>query len=393
MNYDFDTVFDRAATDSIKWAGRADLPEIKDLLPLWVADMDFACPPEVVEAVKARAEHPIYGYPVRPDSYYRSVIDWMRRRHGWNIQKDWIEFAPGVVPALNFAVQAFSEPGDGIVIQPPVYMPFRLAILKNGRRLIENPLVMKNGRYAMDLKSLDARIDGRTKAFMLCSPHNPVGRVWERKELEELAEFCRARKLVLISDEIHSDLVIGGARHICAASISAEAADITVTLTAPNKTFNIAGLAMANVVASNPRLRGKFAAAVDRSGISVSPIFGNIAVETAYEKGEEWLKQLLAYLSDNYALVREFFAAKLPELKLHSLEGTYLAWIDCSALGLDDQALKDFFLTRARVWLDEGTKFGSGGSGFMRLNIACPRSTLREALGRIEAAVARERRG
>ncbi len=387
MKYDFDTVFDRRATDSLKWAGRADLPDSGKLLPLWVADMDFACPPEVVEAVRLRAEHPIYGYPVRSEGYYRSVISWMERRHGWKVEKDWIEFAPGVVPALNFAVQAFSLPGDGIIIQPPVYLPFRSALQQNDRRIIENPLVLKDGRYVMDIPGLETCVDSGARALILCSPHNPVGRVWDTTELERVVEICHRHGLILISDEIHSDLILGKARHICAASISDKAAEITVTLTAPNKTFNIAGLAMANVITSNPDLRTRFAAALARSGISVSTVFGNIAVEAAYEKGEAWLEQLLSYLSDNYVFVRDFFAKRLPELLPSILEGTYLLWIDCSALGLDDQSLRDFFLKEAGVWLDEGTKFGTGGSGFMRMNIACPRSLLSEALERIETAV------
>ena len=389
MKYDFDTVFDRRATDSLKWAGRADLPDSGNLLPLWVADMDFACPPEVADAVRLRAEHPIYGYPARSEGYYRSVVNWMERRHGWKVEKDWIEFAPGVVPALNFAVQAFSGPGDGIIIQPPVYLPFRSALQQNGRRIIENPLVLKNGRYVMDIPGLEACVDAGTKALILCSPHNPVGRVWERSELESVVGICHRHRLVLISDEIHSDLILGNSRHICAASLSDKAAEITVTLTAANKTFNIAGLAMANVITSNPDLRERFAAAIARSGISVSPVFGNIAVEAAYEKGEAWLEQLLSYLAANHVFARKFLTERLPELVPCLLEGTYLLWIDCSALGLDDQKLKDFFLKKAGVWLDEGTKFGTGGSGFMRMNFACPRTILSEALERIETAVKR----
>ena len=392
MNYDFDTVYDRASTDSLKWANRRQLCGSDDVLPLWVADMDFACPPEVVEAVRERAAHPIYGYPAKSEAYYQSIIDWMGLRNGWKIAKEWICYSPGVVPAVNFAVQAYSSPGDKIIIQPPVYYPFIKAVLNNGRQLVENPLKIEGGRYVMDYESLERSIDARTKAIILSSPHNPVGRVWERPELEKLVDICERHGLVIISDEIHSDLILGGIRHSCIASLSEKAAAITATLTAPNKTFNIAGLTMGNAIIPDRKLRDAFAAAVDNSGIGVSNVFGNTALEAAYRLGEPWLEGLLAYLRGNFRLVSEFIAEMLPELAVFPLEGTYLAWIDCRRLRLDDGALKDFFTKKAGIWLDEGTKFGSGGSGFMRLNIACPRSLLEEALSRLEKAMAELRR-
>lgn len=382
MAYDFDSLYDRAASDSLKWGDCAE-----GLLPLWVADMDFACAPEIVEALLARAAHPIYGYPSRTKGYYEAIISWMKRRNGWDIAREWICYAPGVVPALNFAVQACSAPGDKIVIQPPVYGPFSAAILNNGRRLVENPLIFEKGRYRMDYEGLERAIDSRTKAIVICSPHNPVGRVWERPELERLADICARRGLVIISDEIHSDLVLGDIRHSCLASLSEKAASITMTLAAPNKTFNIAGLTMGYAVIANEKLRAAFVAAVDNAGTNVSNIFGNVALEAAYNRGEAWLEELLAYLRGNQRFLLEYIAAKLPELEAYPAEGSYLTWIDCRRLGLSDAALKDFFLNRAGVWLDEGTKFGRGGSGFMRLNFACPRSVLEKALSRIEKAL------
>ena len=388
MNYDFDTIYDRASTDSLKWADRRQRCGSDDVLPLWVADMDFACPPEVVEALRERAAHPLYGYPASSEANFQSLIDWMKRRNGWTIEKDWIRYSPGVVPALNFAVQAYSSPGDKIIIQPPVYYPFTKAVLNNGRQLLENPLKVEGGRYVMDYEGLERSIDARAKAIILSSPHNPVGRVWEKAELERLVDICADRGIVIIADEIHSDLILGDIPHTCVASLSKKAAGITATLTAPNKTFNIAGLTMGNAIIPDRRLRDAFTAAVDNSGIGVSNIFGNVALEASYRSGEPWLEELLGYLRGNFRLVSEFIAEKAPELVLSPLEGTYLAWIDCRRLGLGDAALKDFFTRKAGIWLDEGTKFGSGGSGFMRLNFACPRSLLEEALHRLEKAMA-----
>ncbi len=393
MKYDFDRLYDRASSDSLKWANRAEHCGSEDAIPLWVADMDFACPPEVAAAVRERAAHPIYGYPIRSDAYYQAVIGWMKRRNGWDIAKEWICYSPGVVPALNFAVQGVSNPGDKIIIQPPGYHPFVSATLCNGRQLVENELVFDGGRYVMDYEALERSSDGRTKAIILCSPHNPVGRVWEKAELERLVDICHRRGIVIISDEIHSDLILGDIRHTPIASLSEKAAAITITLTAPNKTFNMAGLTMGNAIISDRKLRDTFQNAVEASGIGVSNVFGNVALEAAYNEGEAWLEELLVYLRGNFGLVSDFIAKKLPELSILSLEGTYLGWIDCRKLGLSDDELREFFTKKARIWLDEGTKFGSGGSGFMRINLACPRSYLAEALLRMEKALEERRRG
>ncbi|HWR12140.1 MAG TPA: PatB family C-S lyase [Rectinemataceae bacterium] len=392
MKYDFDKIYDRASTDSLKWANRAEYCGSEDAIPLWVADMDFACPPEVAAAVQARAAHPIYGYPIRTDDYYDAVIDWMRRRNHWEVAKEWICYSPGVVPALNFAVQGISNPGDKIIIQPPVYHPFTAAALNNGRQLVENNLILEGGRYVMDYAGLERSIDSRAKAIILCSPHNPVGRVWEKAELERLVDICHRRGIVIISDEIHSDLILGDIPHTPIASLSEKAASVTITLTAPNKTFNIAGLTMGNAIISDRALRDAFQNAVANSGIGVSNVFGNVALVAAYNEGEAWLEEMLDYLRGNFRLVSDFIAEKLPELGIAPLEGSYLGWIDCRKLGLSDAELKDFFTKKARIWLDEGTKFGSGGSGFMRVNLACPRSYLAEALLRMENAIEERRR-
>ena len=388
MVYDFDTVIDRLPTSSLKWSYRKQRTGVEDVLPLWVADMDFASPPEVVKAIKKRAAHPIYGYTEKTDGYYDGLINWMMKRHGWSgIQRDWICFSPGVVPGLNFSVQAYSQPGDKIVIQPPTFGPFKRAVLNNGRQLVENPLKLVEGRYVMDYDDLEKKIDGRTKMIILCSPHNPVGRVWTKSELEQLVEVCWRRDILIVSDEIHSDLILGKIKHTCTASISDEAMQRTVTLIAPNKTFNLAGLATASAIIPNKKLRDMFQNVTQNHGIDVTNIFGIVAQEAAYTKGEAWLEELLVYLRGNLAYFEEFIRERIPGLKVYPLEGTYLAWVDCTSLGMDDSALKEFMLRKVKLWLDEGTMFGSGGSMFMRVNIGCPRSILMQALERLEKAV------
>jgi cystathionine beta-lyase len=386
VNYDFDSIIDRTSTHSLKWDTRRLPPGCKDALPLWVADMDFACPPEVVSAIQERAAHPIYGYTGRSQGNYQSFIAWMQRRNGWKIQKDWIVFSPGVVTALNLAVLAYTQPGDKIILQPPVYYPFASAVLNNGRQLVENPLVLDNGRYTMDFSDLENKIDSRTKLLILCSPHNPVGRVWRKEELERLVDICAKHDIVIISDEIHSDIILGTEVHHCTATISEKAAAITVTLTAPNKTFNLAGLQIANAIIPNKRLRDAFAIQTENIGLGLSNIFGMVAQEAAYEKAEPWLEALLAYLKGNFEFLKNFLAEHIPAIKVLPLEGTYLPWLDCRALGLSDAELHDFFLKKAKLWLDDGTMFGTGGSGFMRINIACPRAILKQALEQLEAA-------
>lgn len=391
MSADFDNFPDRTGTGSLKWDTRASVCGDDSVLPMWVADMDFACPSAIVEAVKARADHPIYGYPVRTEGYYSSLISWMKTRNGWDIKKEWVCYSPGVVPAVNFCVLAYSQPGDKVIVQTPVYYPFSSAVLNNGRQLVENQLRLDGDHYVMDFEDLERKIDARTRMIILCSPHNPVGRVWKREELERLVEICSRKGILIISDEIHSDLIIGPTRHTCIATLPG-AAEITVTLTAPNKTFNIAGLTTANAIISDKRLRDAFMTVAGNLGVGISNVFGIVAQEAAYTYGEPWLEELLEYLRENYRTLADFVAARLPELSVLPLEGTYLAWLDCRKLGMNDAELKEFFLKKAKLWLDEGTMFGNGGSGFMRINIACPKLLLTEALTRIENALIENRR-
>lgn len=350
--------------------------------------MDFACAPEIVEAIKARASHPIYGYTVRTDAWYNGLINWMKKRHDWSgIQRDWICFSPGVVAGFNMTIQAYLHPGDKVILQPPVYYPMKNAIFNNGRQMVENPLKIVNGRYVMDYEDLEKKIDGRTKMIILCSPHNPVGRVWTRSELEQLVEVCERKDIVIVSDEIHLDLILGKIKHTPTAIVSEKAMQRTVTLVAPSKSFNVAGLTNSAAIIPNKKLRDAFLNVLQNNSVGGGNIFGAVAQEAAYAHGEPWLEELLVYLRGNLKYFEDFLAEKIPVLKVYPLEGTYLAWVDCTSLGMDDASLKEFMLKKAKLWFDEGTMFGSGGSMFMRINIACPRSMLKMALERLEKAV------
>ena len=358
-----------------------------DLIPLWVADMDFACPPKVVEALKERATHPIYGYTVPTEGYYNGLIHWMNKRHSWKgVEKDWIYWTPGVVAGFSIAIQAYSQPGDKVVIQPPVYYPFKNQILGTGRQIVENPLKIVNGYYEMDFEDLAEKIDERTKMIILCSPHNPIGRVWKREELEKLTNICKEKEIIIVSDEIHNDLILGDIKHTPTAILSEDTLQRTITLVAPSKTFNLAGLTNANAIIPNKKLREAFKSQASK-GSGHSNIFGMVAQDAAYNLGEGWLEELLEYLRGNLMFLEEFLAEKIPGLLLYPLEGTYLAWIDCTSLGMDDKELNEFMLKKAKLWLDEGTLFGTGGSMFMRINLACPRSILEQALENLEKAV------
>lgn len=386
MKYNFDEVIDRRGTGSSKWDNLEKRFGEKDLLPLWVADMDFAVAGPIVEAIQKRAAHPIYGYTERPESACVAIRDWLQRRHGWKIETDWVSFTTGVVNALDIAVLSFTNPGDKVIVQPPVYAPFFRAIENNGCQVVNNPLKLVDSRYVMDLDDLEKKFDSRTKLLILCSPHNPVGRVWTENELEKLAELCLQNNVVIISDEIHSDFIYQGYKHIPLASISEDIARNTVTCIAPSKTFNVAGLATGVAIIANPRLREVFNNTLENVGVSTG-IFGMVALEAAYRYGEDWLDQLLQYLEENLQFLMEFIERRIPEIKVIRPEGTYLVWLDCRELGLEGSNLKDFMLRKAKVVLNDGSWFGPGGEGFQRINIGCPRSILEKALCRIEKAV------
>jgi cysteine-S-conjugate beta-lyase len=393
VTYDFDRIIERRGTSSLKWDYDQKLCGVAGVLPLWVADMDFAAPPQIVEALRERVAHGVFGYTLEPESYFDAARKWFLDRHGWSVPRDWMRTTPGVIPGLSAAILALTEPGDGIVIQPPVYYPFALRIRANKRRIVENPLRLNGERWEMDFASLQRVMDRGTRMLVLCSPHNPVCRVWKESELRQLAEICAGRGVVIVSDEIHCDLVMEGFRHVPIASVSEDAARSTVTLVSATKSFNLAGLGGALAIIASPRLRERFDEQQKAIFVSLGNAPAIAAMEAAWRGGGEWLDQVLRYVAGNYACLTAFLAARLPRVRAFPLEGTYLAWLDMRGLGLSDTELKERLLQGAGVWLDEGPMFGRGGEGFQRLNLACPRGILTEALGRMEAALGDAARG
>jgi len=387
MNCDFDQIIDRQHTGSIKWDFNRRIFGREDILPLWVADMDFQAPEAVVEALVNRARHGIYGYSNGMEGYNKAIVDWMQKRHGWEIQEDWIAFSPGVVPALNELVRSLTEPGEKILIQSPVYPPFFQAIKNHGREVVNSELTLDNGRYTMDFVDLEEKFASGVKMMILCNPHNPVGRVWERGELERLGQLCLAHDVLVISDEIHCDLIYEGYQHIPFASLSPELAAQSIVCTAPSKTFNLAGLQTSNLIIPNAQLRQAFQASLNLTGIHNPNLFGITALEAAYQHGWDWLEQLMRYLKGNVEFLMSFLEQNIPQIQAIQPEGTYLIWLDFRALGMEPKALHQFLIHKAGVGLNAGYLFGPGGEGFERLNLGCPRSVLEEGLQRINTAV------
>lgn len=385
--YDFDKVVDRNNTQNVKYDYRKTYFGSDDVLPMWVADMDFETPSFVMEAIENRLKHQVLGYSYRPDSTYEAIINWLGRRHQWKVQKEWIGFTPGVVPALNFAVLALTNPGDKVIIQTPVYFPFYTAVRDHGRELAENPMVLEKGRYRIDFEQLKSCIDKNTKLLILCSPHNPTGNVWKKEELEELAGICLENGITIISDEIHADLVYPGNKHIPTASISDEIADSTLTLMAPSKTFNIAGLATSFIIGSNPKLFKKVNSFTEKLHLSQGNIFGTVAMEAAFNYGDEWLDELIRYLSKNVGITRDFINNEMPGVELIDPDSTYLLWIDFRKLGIPHKELVKLMIDKAGLGLSDGKLFGSDGEGFQRMNIGCASSVLEEALERMKRAL------
>lgn len=387
MQYDFDTPIDRTHTWSIKHDFKKENGKADDILPLWVADMDFRSPDSVVEALKKAVDHGIFGYSRADESYFDAVAAWYQKRHHLTLQPEWMTCTPGIVFALSIAVRAFTQEGDAVLIHPPVYHPFSRAILRNKRTLVENPLVLKDGHYEMDLEDLEQKVlDEHVKLMILCNPHNPVGRVWTREELTALADICLRHHVYVISDEIHGDFVWQGHEQTPYASISEEACLHSMMCTAPSKTFNLAGMATSNLFIPDPEMRRKFRSELLDVGQENMNRLGLFACRAAYEGGGEWLDQLIGYLAGNLALVRDFCKNRVPQIQLVEPEGTYLAWLDCRELGMTDDELMAFFSNEAKVWLDPGTHSGEQGSGFMRFNLGSSRSVIAQALDQIEAA-------
>ncbi len=381
----FDEVIDRKNTRAIKfdYAPRKGVPE--DALPMWVADMDFRAPTCINEAISARALHGIYGYSDATPDYYLAVQKWFHTRHAYDIDVCNIVTSPGVVFGLYSAVAALTEVGDSVLIQRPVYYPFSSAVTDQGRKLVNSPLVYQNGRYSMDFEDFERQITGNNvKLFILCNPHNPVGRVWTREELLRMAEICIDHNVYIISDEIHSDFIYPDYKHTVFASLSTEISQRTITCTAPSKTFNLAGLQISNLFITDPNMRRKFRNAVKKVGYSEPNLMGMIACQAAYEGGEEWLDALRIYLQRNIEYVKDRLTKDFPGVKLVEPEGTYLLWLDFSGLGLKDDELTGKIQNIGRLWLDHGTMFGPEGAGFQRINIACPMATVIEAFDRLE---------
>ncbi|WP_077619306.1 MalY/PatB family protein [Bacillus sinesaloumensis] len=387
MKYNFDESINRMQTNSVKWDEVENVFGDKEILPMWVADMDFKSPQPVIDAIQKRAEHGIFGYTTRPAAYYEATVGWMKRRHNWNIDKDWICFSPGVVPALHIIVQTFTSPGDKILIQQPVYYPFMSVIEKNGREIVNNPLRYENGRYSMDFDDLEKKIDTDVKMIILSNPHNPVGRVWTKDELTKLGEICLNHNILIVSDEIHFDLVYKGNVHTPFAAISDQFAQSSITCTAPSKTFNLAGLQTSNIIIPKKEYRERFNQAVEEAFLSITNTFGVTGLIAAYEEGDEWLDQLLDYLKGNLDFLKEYIKSNIPEVKVIEPEATYLVWLDCREFGLDSKELENVIQKQGKVAFDEGYIFGKEGEGFTRINIACPRTLLEEGLKRFAQAI------
>jgi cystathionine beta-lyase len=382
MNMDFNRIHNRKNTNSYKWDQIGKLFGSEDILPLWVADMDFESPPAVKEAVQRRAAHGIYGYTFKPESYTNAIIGWFARRHNWELKSDWLSDSPSVVTSLSLAVDLLSEPGSKVILQSPVYYPFYDVIRNNGREIVKNPLILRNGQYEMDYEHLETVMKDGARLLLLCNPHNPGGRVWSREELLKLGELCLRYGVTVVSDEIHCDLVLSGHRYTPFASLSPEIADITLTCLAPTKTFNMPGLQISFIAASNKRIKKLFDARIKTLSLHMTGYFAPDAVVAAYEHGDAWLDELLQYVQGNVEYAQQYFHEHLPAIDVIRPQGTYLMWFDCSSLGLSVDELKQLMYQEAKVAFNEGSTFGSEGAGFLRINLACPRSILHEALER-----------
>lgn len=389
MKYDFDKVIDRSGTDAVKLDGMKEIWGRTDLIPLWVADMDFATAPFITEAIRKRCESPVMGYTCKPEGYYQSIIRWMKERYRLEVEKEMINFVPGIVPGIGMAMNALTEAGDKVMIQPPVYHPFRWLTERNGRTLVNNPLKWEDGMYRMDMEAFRRQIKG-CKLFILCNPHNPGGVVWKEEELYEVAELCHEEGVLVFSDEIHADLTLPPHRHRPFAAVSEKARMNSVTFMSPSKAFNMPGMTASHVLIFNPELRRRFRLYMDACELDLGHAFAFLSVEAAYSHGTEWLDQCLAYIQRNIDFVDGFLKAHAPKIKVVRPQASYLVWLDCREMGLSQAALNDFFVTSARLALNDGAMFGQEGVGFMRLNVASPRSVIEEALHRLAEAYRKE---
>jgi cystathionine beta-lyase len=385
--YDFDKIIERRGTGAIKTDALGKVFGKEDLVPLWVADMDFETPDFIVNALKDRLEHPVFGYTAEPEDYRPAIIDWVAGLHGWEIRKEWISYIPGIVKGIGMAINALLEKDEKVIIQPPVYHPFRLVPQRNGREVVFNPLRETVDGYEMDFENLEAVCDDRCRMLILSNPHNPAGITWSRKSLERLASFCHSRGIIVISDEIHADMALFGNRHIPFASVSPEAAACSITFGAPSKTFNIAGIVCSYAVVPDDALRERFYRWIEANEMGSAPIFSHIATVAAFRHGAEWRRQMLDYIQGNIEFVEDFCREHIPQVRPLRPQASFLVWLDCRRLGLDREGLNRLFIDGAGLALNDGEMFSPGGEGFMRLNVGTSRAVLKDALERLRSVI------
>lgn len=387
-HYNFDEIIDRKGTSCVKYDGLKNAYQGKEnLIPLWVADMDFATPDFIVEALKKRCEHPVFGYTFDDDEYYESIQTWLDYKYHWKTEREWISYIPGIVKGIGLAVQCFTQPGDKVIIQPPVYHPFRLVPTRMGREVVYNPLKLEDGIYKMDFEQLESLIDKDCKMLILSNPHNPGGVVWEKEALVKLAQICSAHGILVISDEIHAEMTYPQFRHHPFATVSEEAAACSVTFMAPSKTFNIAGIVSSYALVPDSRIREKFYSFLEAGELNAGTIFAFTATKAAYTYGAEWLQQMRSYVIENVTFVDEYLKKNIPQIKVYRPQASFLVWLDCRELKLTQPELVQLFEDKAGLALNDGTMFGKEGEGFMRLNIGCPRSILNQALESLKKAI------
>ena len=386
--YDFDRIIDRRGTDSIKYDNLKERYGRTDLIPLWVADMDFETPPFIVDALKQRMEHAIFGYSAIPEDYWPTVSKWIMEHHGWEVKTEWMTFIPGIVKGIGMAINALLEKGEKVIIQPPVYHPFRLVPQKNGAEVVFNPLRRSgNGSYEMDFENLESVCDEKCRMLILSNPHNPAGIVWPRETLERLADFCHSRGIIVISDEIHCDMALFGNKHIPFASVSPQAAACSITFGAPSKTFNIAGIVSSYAIVPDQELRERFFGWLEASELSAPHLFAPIATAAAFRYGENWRQQMLEYVEGNIRYIEDFCKENIPQIKPLRPQASFLVWLDCRGLGLSHDELNDLFVNKAGLALNDGEMFNPGGEGFMRLNVGTSRTILKKAMSQLLAAL------
>lgn len=386
--YDFDRIIERRGTGALKTDALQQRYGKAELQPLWVADMDFATPPFIVDALKKRMEHPIFGYTVEPADYWPSVQDWILEHHGWKVEREWLTYIPGIIKGIGMAINAFLAPDEKVIIQPPVYHPFRLVPQGNGRKVVYNPLRENpDGSYSMDFENLEQVCDDKCRMLILSNPHNPAGILWDKDTLARLARFCHSRGIIVISDEIHCDMALWGGRHIPFASSCEQAAQCSITFGSPSKTFNIAGIVSSYAIVPEQELREKFYGYLSANEYNDPPIFSPIATIAAFRYGEQWRKEMLEYVEGNILALEQYFRQYIPEIKPLRPQASFLVWLDCRALGLAHEQLVSLFVDKAGLALNDGEMFGQGGQGFMRMNVGCPRATLMQALEKLRSAV------